>query len=140
MKGWDWFSLQLSDKTEVMAFVIKSKNGAIAPTSSATVIDKKGLNRRLNQDDFRMTVLKTWKSPHSKAVYPAGWRLQVFPESLELIIKPNLADQEMLTNKSTGTIYWEGSVSVTGTRAGKPVNGEGYAELTGYASVFDAPM
>jgi predicted secreted hydrolase len=32
-----------------------------------------------------------------------------------------------------GLAYWEGSVRVTGTSAGKPVTGQGYVELTGYA-------
>ena len=140
LKGWDWYSLQLSDKTEVMAFLIRSQKGGIEPTSSATVIGKKGLKRHLSKKDFKVIVLETWKSPHSKALYPAGWRLEIFPELLELIIKPNLADQEMLTSGSTGTIYWEGSVSVAGTRGGKPVSGEGYVELTGYDKPFKAPM
>ena len=140
IKGWDWFSLQLSDNTEVMVFLVKSKKGAIEPTSSATVIGQMDLKRHLRPDDFKVTVLETWKSPSSKAVYPAGWRLQIFPESLELVIKPNLANQEMLTIRSTGTIYWEGSVSAAGTKGGKTVTGEGYIELTGYTQPFDAPM
>jgi predicted secreted hydrolase len=140
IKGWDWFSLQLSDNTEVMVFLVKSKKGEIEPTSSATVIGQKDLKRHLHSDDFKVTVLETWKSPNSKAVYPAAWRLQIFPESLELMIKPNLADQEMLTIGSTGTIYWEGSVSAAGTKGGKPLTGVGYIELTGYAEPFNAPM
>jgi predicted secreted hydrolase len=140
IKGWDWFSLQLSDNTEAMVFLVKSNEGAIEPTSSATVIGQKDLKRHLRSDDFKVTVLETWKSPNSKAIYPAGWRLQIFPESLVLIIKPNLANQEMLTTGSTGTIYWEGSVSAAGTKGGKTVTGQGYIELTGYAQPFDAPM
>jgi len=31
--------------------------------------------------------------------------------------------------------YWEGAVAISGTAAGKPVAGEGYVELTGYANV-----
>jgi predicted secreted hydrolase len=37
-------------------------------------------------------------------------------------------------------VYWEGSVSIEGTRAGRPVTGQGYVELTGYDKTFDAPM
>jgi len=29
--------------------------------------------------------------------------------------------------------YWEGAVAVEGTRGGRPLRGEGYVELTGYA-------
>ena len=140
LKGWDWFSLQLSDQTEVMAVVLKTERGGIGPESSATVVGPKGQNLNISNDDFVLTVLKTWKSPHSKAVYPAGWRLQIFPSSLDLTIKPNLADQEMRTSGSAGVTYWEGSVLIEGTRAGRPVVGQGYVELTGYVSPFEAPM
>lgn len=140
LKGWDWFSLQLSDRTEVMAYVLKTERGGIGPLTSATVIESKGQNRQLSNNEFSVTALNTWKSPNSKAVYPAGWRLQIFPGLFDLTIRPRLADQEMLTYGSTGTIYWEGSVSVAGTKAGKPVTGKGYVELTGYAGPFEAPM
>jgi predicted secreted hydrolase len=59
---------------------------------------------------------------------------------LDLTISPNLPDQEMQTLQSTGIIYWEGSVSLTGFKRGQPLIGQGYAELTGYARSFDAPM
>ena len=140
LRGWDWFSLQLSDQTEIMAFVLRKKKGGIGAASSATIIDSRGQNSHIRRSDFKLTVLDTWKSPYSKAVYPAVWRLQVYPGRIDLNIHPNLADQEMRTLNSTGEIYWEGSVSVTGTKAGKPVTGKGYVELTGYARVFEAPM
>ena len=140
LKGWDWFSLQLSDHTEVMAFVLKTDRGGIGPMSSATLIESKGQDRQLSNDEFEVTVLDTWKSPNSKAIYPAGWRFQTSSGLMELTIKPDMADQEMLTYGSTGTIYWEGSVSVTGTKDSKSVTGKGYVELTGYAKPFDAPM
>ena len=140
LQGWDWFSLQLSDQTEVMAFVLRKEKGGIGPASSATVIGNRGRKRHISKDEFLVTVRNTWKSPHSKAVYPAGWRLQIFPSHLDLNIKPNLADQEMQASGSTGVIYWEGSVTIEGTRAGRPVVGQGYVELTGYDKAFDAPM
>jgi len=140
LQGWDWFSLQLSDRTEVMAFVLRKEKGGIGPASSATVIGNQGHSRHISNEEFAVTVLNTWKSPHSKAVYPAGWRLQIFPSLVDLTITPNLADQEMHTFGSTGVIYWEGSVSIEGTRAGQPVVGQGYVELTGYDKAFDAPM
>ena len=140
LRGWDWLSLQLSDQTEIMAFVLRKKKGGIGAASSATIVDSRGQSSHIGRSDFKLTVMDTWKSPYSKAVYPAGWRLQVYPGKIDLNIHPNLADQEMRTLNSTGEIYWEGSVSVTGTKAGKPVTGKGYVELTGYAKPFDAPM
>jgi predicted secreted hydrolase len=94
----------------------------------------------LTKDDFRIDILDSWKSPRSKAVYPARWRLMIFPLSLELIITPKLSDQEMQTQASTGVTYWEGSVSVNGSAGKQPLKGVGYVELTGYAKSFSAPM
>ena len=123
-----------------MALLVRSKKGGLEPTSSATIIDHMGQKRHLRQDEFKVTVTETWKSPDSGAVYPAGWRMQIFPDLLELTLTPNMPNQEMLTNRSTGTVYWEGSLAVEGTRGDRTVTGEGYAELTGYARAFDAPM
>jgi predicted secreted hydrolase len=48
---------------------------------------------------------------------------------LEIEIVPRLAAQELVLAYS----YWEGAVGVEGRRAGRPVAGSGYVELTGYA-------
>ncbi len=140
LQGWDWFSLQLSDQTEVMAFLLRKGKGGFDLASSATFIDRQGQKRHIRANEFGVTVLKKWKSPHSKAVYPAGWRLRIFAISLDITIVPNMADQEMGTAGSTGVNYWEGSVAVEGTRNGQPVFGQGYVELTGYDKPFDAPL
>ena len=55
---------------------------------------------------------------------------------MELHIRPNLADQELVTARTTGVTYWEGSVSVQGRSGKTKVEGKGYVELTGYASPF----
>jgi predicted secreted hydrolase len=140
IKGWDWFSLQLSDQTEIMLFLLRTDDGGISAVSGGTFVDPDGNTRAVGKEEFAMTILDTWKSPHSKAVYPSRWRLQVFPVSLDLTIFPNLPDQEMQTSGSTGVTYWEGSVSIKGTRDENQINGEGYVELTGYAEGFDKPM
>ena len=80
----------------------------------------------------------TWKSPNSKAVYPARWRLQVPLLAMNLTITPNLENQKMKTVESTEVTYWEGSISVRGSKKGSPITGNGYVELTGYAKAFDA--
>ena len=138
--GWDWFSLQLSDRTEIMLFFLRTSDGRISPVSGGTFVDPVGRSTVLGKDDIAVTTLDTWKSSHSKAVYPSRWRLQVLPYTLDLFIFPNLADQEMLTSESTGVTYWEGSVSIRGTKEATPIQGLGYVELTGYAEGFDVPM
>ena len=138
--GWDWFSLQLSDQTEIMIGLLRTENGALHPMSSGTFIDSDGQTRHLTNSDFKLTVLDTWKSRHSKAHYPAKCRIEVAPLSLDLVLTSNLPDQEMITLATTGVIYWEGSVAIKGSKGSQAIDGAGYVELTGYATAFDAPL
>ena len=136
--GWDWFSLQLSDNTEIMIYLLRQTDGRLNPATSGTYIRSNGRTRHLSTHDLEVTVTDTWNSPNSKAVYPARWRLRMPSPAVDLVITPNLADQEMRTRESTGVTYWEGSVSVGGVKEGRRINGQGYVELTGYAKPFDA--
>ena len=140
LSGWDWFSLQLSDHTEVMVFLLRDAKGGLGPASSGTYIDGKGNSIHISKKDFHINVLDTWKSPVSHAVYPSRWRIRIFPMNLDVIVNPNLENQEMRTPETTRVTYWEGSVSVTGTKNGSFITGAGYVELTGYSKKFDAPM
>ena len=138
--GWDWFSLQFSDNTEVMLYLLREKKGTIHPASSGSWIDASGGVWHLNKEDFKVKVLKNWKSPHTNTVYPAQWQVRIPSLSLDMNISPAVPDQEMQTLLTTGVIYWEGSVSLKGMKKGLPITGQGYVELTGYAEPFDAPM
>jgi predicted secreted hydrolase len=138
--GWDWFSLQLSDQTEMMLYLMRNEKGRYSQASSGTFIDVSGKPRHLTKDDFRVEVLDSWKSSRSGAEYPVHWRLTVFPLAIELTAKARVADQEMQTQATTGVTYWEGSISIKGLAGNYPVKGSGYAELTGYAQFFNAPM
>jgi len=138
--GWDWFSLQLSDNTEIMIYLLRQKDGKLNPASSGTYIRPDGKTRHLSGHDIEVTVTDTWNSPNSRSVYPARWRLKIPLLYLDVNIAPNLADQEMRTSESTGVTYWEGSVSIRGSKGESQINGQGYVELTGYAKAFDSPL
>lgn len=138
--GWDWFSLQLSNHSEIMFFLLRTEDGQLHPVSSGTLIDRSGNSTHLELTDIAVSVLERWESSASGAVYPSRWRLQLNRLDMDLHVAANLADQEMKTGKTTGTVYWEGSVSVSGRSAGGEVTGAGYVELTGYARAFDAAM
>jgi len=135
--GWDWFSIQLSDGTEVMLYLLRSPDGSFHPASSGTFVDRDGRNRHLHRDEIRVTPEAVWKSPHSGARYPSKWRIDIEPLSLRLKGGANIPDQEIATAGAADVIYWEGSTSFTGSRSGSPVSGEGYVELTGYAEPLD---
>lgn len=129
LAGWDWFALQLSDGRELMYYQLRDKNGGADPLSSGTIVAADGATRRFTRDDLNLEVLGTWASQRSGGRYPARWRLQVPSAALDLTITPYLADQEL----PLATVYWEGASRVAGTANGRPVSGNGYVELTGYA-------
>lgn len=139
--GWDWFSLQLSDGTDVMVFLLRREEGGLSTASSGTFVDGDGNAMGLSREDFTVTPGTRWESPRSEAVYPIGWTLVLHPLDLHLELTAAFPDQEMETDETTGVTYWEGSVSVTGTRKGAPVDGNGYLEMTGRTGKgFEAPL
>jgi predicted secreted hydrolase len=127
--GWDWFSIQLDDDTELMLFQLRRADGSVDGFSSGTLIAADGSTRTWGLGDFSIKVNHRWRSPRTGAEYPAGWTLSVPSADLRLTIAPWLADQEM----DVSYAYWEGAVKAEGTRNGQRVAGTGYAELTGYA-------
>ncbi len=130
--GWDWFGLQLDDGRELMLYRLRMKGGGFEPYSSGTWVEKDGRSRHLTLADFTIESTGTWTSRASGGRYPAGWRIMVPAERLELALAPTVADQELRTRGIVGVTYWEGSVTIRGRHADAPVTGRGYAELTGY--------
>ncbi len=124
-QGWDWFGLIFDNGSELMIGQIRNTDGSIEPAFGGLLVYADGSVRALAASDFTLNVTDTWRSPHSDAVYPAGWDAQVLgADGFRFRIAPLLADQEL---HGAGIQYWEGAVQVSGD-----VSGFGYAELTGY--------
>jgi len=126
--GWDWFALQFSDNSELMFFQLRRKDGQQDSNSAGSVVLADGTKVPLQMQDVTIKTLDTWRSPHSKINYPSQWRLSVPSQKLEVDIVPLINDQEL----NVSYRYWEGAVSITGTKDGKAISGQGYVELTGY--------
>lgn len=126
--GWDWFSLQLSDNTELMYYQIRTDDGGLEPNSLGSYINEVGSVTALKRDDFEAEAIDTWTSPATGGVYPVKWRLRLPEQGLDLMITPLIPNQEL----NVSVVYWEGAVLVEGTRNGQPISGRGYVELTGY--------
>ena len=127
--GWDWLSIQLDDNTEIMAFVARAKG---VTKGGASYVDASGAVVRLPMEGFKWTSTGTWASEKTGIIWPSGWKLAIPDQQLELEITPVMPDQELDVRQSTRNIYWEGDCKVTGTKAGKPITGRSYVELTGY--------
>jgi len=118
--GWDWFSIQLDNRTELMLFQLRRKDGSIDPYSSGTYIDETGKAHHLTVKDFRLTPLEKWTR------YPVHWRIEVPSLKIQLDCRAVMDNQELKASKG-GTTYWEGAVNYTGSH-----RGVGYLEMTGY--------
>jgi len=106
--GWDWCGVNLLDGGSLTAFQMRDAKGGVhyAPPGVS------------------FKALRTWKSPRTGAEYPVEMQVN------DLVLKPLMDDQELDARTSSGTIYWEGAVRVTGPNG---EGGRGYLELTGYA-------
>ena len=131
--GWDWFAVQLSDGRDVMLYRMRAVNGRIDTCSSGTIVEPDGRSRSLAFGDFESRPVSEWVSHRTGGRYPGGWwDVRVPGDSLQLRLTPTLEDQELVVASMGGLAYWEGSVRVSGKRAGQVVTGQGYVELTGY--------
>ncbi|MEO8439680.1 MAG: lipocalin-like domain-containing protein [Spartobacteria bacterium] len=129
--GWNWVSAQFDDGSELMLYQMRLTNGQIDPISSGTLVRADGTAVALSSADFEMTPEIFWKSGVTKAKYPIAWQVVVPKEKLQFQIQPVMKEQELAFGP---LIYWEGAFDVAGKRAGKPLRGHGYLELTGYAA------
>jgi predicted secreted hydrolase len=131
--GWDWFSLQLEDETELMLFRLRRKDGGVDPFSAGTYIDREGRSRHLDAGDFQLQPgARRWRSPQTGGVYPIEWQVSVAPLGLTVEVRTPLDRQEIVARSPVSPNYWEGAIDVTGSRRGTPIRGVGYLEMTGY--------
>jgi predicted secreted hydrolase len=129
VKGWDWFSLQLNDGTDIMIYMIKDKN-QVVKESGGTIVNTSGEYSWLTLSDIEIKDISTWQSQSTGANYPSQWEVYIKPLDLKLDLIPIVKDQEL---RLAPIYYWEGAVNIKGKRAGAPVMGKGYAELVGYS-------
>jgi predicted secreted hydrolase len=131
--GWDWFAVNLDDGTDVTLSLVRAADGTV-PLAYGTLVEPDGTTTSLGADAFTVDVTDHWTSPATGATYPAGWRVRIPAQALDIDLRPTVAQQELDTRATTGVVYWEGSQVVAATRAGSPLGGEAYVELTGYAN------
>jgi predicted secreted hydrolase len=124
--GWDWFSLQLANNTELMLFRIRRKDGSADPYSAGTFVDAQGRAHHLTRDQFSLDPIRRWNA------YPVDWKIRVPSLDLALDATTPLDSQELKSTNSYGPSYWEGAINLSGTESTKPLQGVGYLEMTGY--------
>jgi predicted secreted hydrolase len=134
--GWDWFSLQLDDNSELMLYMMRRKDGGLDENSSGTYVLADGATKHLALNEYVVKSTGSWKSSESKATYPMGWKVSIPSLNADLEIVPELENQELVKRRESDVTYWEGTCLVRGSLGGKPVSGQAYVEMTGYAEIF----
>lgn len=126
-RGWDWYSVQLDNESELMLYVIRGvETGGSLITSDGHVIP-------IRADQIQITSSRRWHSKKSGGTYPMDWSIAIPSLRITLQLDSLLDDQELVTRASTRVTYWEGAVDVQGSFDGVAARGEGYVEMTGYA-------
>ncbi|MBI5528302.1 MAG: hypothetical protein HY897_18370 [Deltaproteobacteria bacterium] len=137
-KGWDWYGMQFDDGFEIMLFLFRDWNDVVVE-KTGTILDAQAQATWIEGlGAFEITALSSWESPRTGGVYPQNWDIAIPAMDWTLRLETGVPDQEM---DNPAKKYWEGSVTITGTRGGTAVGGVGFVELTGYAGggIFDPP-
>ncbi len=131
--GWDWFSLQLDDRREVMLFSLRDEEGEIH-SRAGTLVAADGSVQWFDPGNQWLRALSSWESEKSGVEYPSGWRIRLEEPGLSLELRPVMANQENRSSILPDMAYWEGAVDVFDD-AGNTI-GRGYVELTGYGDAM----
>ena len=127
--AWVWFSIQLTNHTELVCFDHRA-GGSTSCYASLSYPD----NRHRHMTKFDLVPEgPAWKSPQTGATYQLGWRIAIPSAKLDIHIRPKVTNQEMAFLTPN---YWEGAVAVEGTCDGKRVFGHGFLEIVGRKSNY----
>ncbi len=124
-QGWDWFSIQFDDDTELMLFQLRRKDGTMDEYSAGTFIRADGSTQALKASEFTLTPVRWWTAV-GDARYPVAWRVEVPSLHMDLSVTTPVEHQELYL---APVRYWEGMIEASG--GGR--TGRGYLEMTGYA-------
>ena len=107
--GWDWFSVQLDNHTELMLFELRRQDGSIDPFSSGTFIDAHGVaETSAPRSVHSAAIVLLAQIPRRVAAARAA------ALNIDLTSRAVLPDQELRGSQS----YWEGAVDYSGTQRG----------------------
>lgn len=132
--GWDWAALQLDDGSELMVSVVWDAALRSPVASYGTYVAADGSTQHLKGHEVALKATGIWTSPSNDTTYPMGWTVGALPLSLVVTLTPVLKDSEFAASAYIPVPYWEGAVTVKGTKDGVPIGGKGFVEMVGYAS------
>jgi predicted secreted hydrolase len=123
---WTWFSMHLSDGTDLQCF----EYGRTRLTRLATISWPDGRQQTCRKLELR-PLGDTWTSHRSKVTYDLSWEIAIPEADIHLVCRPKIEKQEIIHGPFR---YWEGPTTIEGTVHGQIVSGNGFLELNGVAS------
>ena len=126
--GWDWFSLQFDDSTDIVYFQLRYRDGSVYPYNEGLIVNPDGSVTRLRTGDIALEAQKYWQSPLG-GLYPVEWEAEILPLGKTVLLKAVFDEQEL----DLSTRYWEGAINIHDREDPADIIGQGYMELTGYA-------
>lgn len=127
-ESYEWFCLQLNDGSDLMISNIFDRDFNLPldeKYGGVEIIDVEGSSKYTANRKF--TRLGYWQDPVSGHYMSMGWRLEVPEWKVDLTFMPNFLEQ--MVHMPFNGDFWEGSIKVTGTIAGKNVWGNAFGEL-----------
>lgn len=115
---WHWFSIQLSDNTEILIFEFRRSSKSVSPLCDLVRPDgsvQHGLT-------YQVEALNTWVSSKTNRSWSVGWRVRIPEIDAELVVQPDRDDQEVTK------ALWEGVCTATGAIGGREVKGLAFYE------------
>ncbi|MBI5496667.1 MAG: hypothetical protein HY904_16725 [Deltaproteobacteria bacterium] len=146
---WRWFGIQLDDLTEIITFIFWDAAGNVVQTNASILLaDGTQQNLQAMTDQGQAPVMSVtdrgqpWVSPVTGCRYPLRPTVSIPAFNAVLELDPVMFNQEMvgkgprnfLTQGPFFPDYWEGGMTVRGTRNGQAVTGKAFYELLGYSA------
>ncbi|MFA6228271.1 MAG: lipocalin family protein [Patescibacteria group bacterium] len=122
---WNWFSLQLDNRHELLCFNFNYRRQAF---NLASIVLPDGSCKHYRKIEIT-PLASAWRSPDTGAAYPLTWQIKIPSEKINLQTTPLMNRSEMIFGSIN---YWEGGLSVAGDWRGKKISGQGFMELVGY--------
>ena len=132
--GWDWVGFNFDDGSALTAFQLRG-TASDALWRGGSWRAAGALAQSFQPADIVFEPGKAWQSPRTGISYPVFWRLRTPQGVFE--VRPVMADQELDSRQSTGTIYWEGLCGLYRVQNGQATRvAWGYLEMTGYGQAI----
>lgn len=115
---WQWFSIHLFNKTEIMLFNFMLGGRSITPVGEVVYPD----GTTEHNVRFRIKTLDNWVSERTNVSWASGWEIELVGEDVTLTVIPDFKDQEI------NEALWEGGCKVKAMIKGQEVFGRAFFE------------